>query len=426
MKKIDAVLKISLVVIITLGTIVFAGCNTDSNSVDINSSYDAIKKEYANNPSNTEIAFIYNAINGKISEYPKTVPDFINLPIECLIDTVGADERVNIEYIADEDYDNGLIIAQEPKSGEKWVDGAELTLTVNRKLSDINCKVGHMCVSSGKPYFVVTYRDSDNNRRGAIWADEGVIVNDEISRIYADNGSVYYNDQSGVRKLNGESVLELSVEDPPYFLVNDEKIYYFYKEEAGIYCYNMNDRSNSLIHDEFTLFIANSDYIIFQYIYDIIILDSKNNTVVKQIHSDKIEKIIADFSLDGDNLYYVLITYYENGKEKSELIKYSIEKDTHTTVMETSELVSDIYTVDDKIVYSSYVDDSFGIKYVDMRTMRSKFYNLETDIAYDLLFDGQQIIYTDKDYTTMTLEIYSISVFTGETKKIGSFAFGYE
>ena len=97
MKKIDAVLKISLVVIITLGTIVFAGCNTDSNSVDINSSYDAIKKEYANNPSNTEIAFIYNAINGKISEYPKTVPDFINLPIECLIDTVGADERVNIE-----------------------------------------------------------------------------------------------------------------------------------------------------------------------------------------------------------------------------------------------------------------------------------------------------------------------------------------
>lgn len=266
MKKLMQYLKVLVAVIIVLETIVLAGCNTVNHTANINSSYDAIKTAYAKDPSNSEIAFIYDAINNQISEYPKTVPDFINLPIVSIIDAIGADERIHIDYANDDNYENGIIIAQEPKAGDLWDDGVVVNLTVNRKYSAVNSKWSNMSLSLDKLYLLSGYFDNDYNLRGTIWADEEKLIDGEITRIYAENGNVYYNDGNEVNRLNGESVLQVPGQERLYYAVMDEKIYYIDEEEDNeynkLYCYNIDSKTSTLINEGRMLFIVSSDYII--------------------------------------------------------------------------------------------------------------------------------------------------------------------
>jgi len=179
----------------------------------------------------------------------------------------------------------------------------------------------------------------------------------------------------------------------------------------------MNDKTNTLINDERMIFIVNSDYIICRDTHDIIIMDNKSYKIIKRIHC---ERMIVDFSLDKDNLYFVQYERYGNREAKSELSKYSIKQDTQTTVLDSNEMVSNIIAIDDKIVFFSKVGNQIGIKYIDMRNMEDKSFTLENDDrldssnnVMDILFDGQRIIYGKQDQT-----FYSICIFTGETKKI--------
>lgn len=129
--------------------------------------------------------------------------------------------------------------------------------------------------------------------------------------------------------------------------------------------------------------------------------------------------MILECSIDKDNLYFVQYAYNEKGKDKFEIIKYSIKQDTQTTVFEPDELGSNIFAIDDKLVFFTRENDQTLIRYLDMRNMENKIFHVEIDITKgddiitDILFDGQQIIYEKGDRT-----LYSICIFTGETKKI--------
>lgn len=450
MKKLTQYLRIVVIFILVLEAVISAGCNTvnntavnssnnaantadiDStndatntadingsngtiNTADINSSYEAIKKAYADNPSNSEISFIYDAINNEISEYPKTVPDFIDLPIECIIDAIDTDAKIHIEYADDDNYENGIIIAQEPKKGAAWDDGVVVNLTVNRKYSSINSKQGYMGESLGKLSLLTTTYNGDT---GTIWADGEKLVEGEITRIYADNGNVYYNDGSGVNRLNTKGVSKVLEKKTIQHVVNNENIYYrdIENEDGNFYCYNMNDKTDSLIYDGKVMFLyANSDYIICYSPHDIFILDNESYKIIKKIHS---EKMIVDCSLDKNKLYFVQKTYSSNGKDRVELTKYSIKQDEQITILDSNEPIGSIFAADDKIILIQYLNkNEAGFRYIDMRNIENKFFTIDNDffesIIIDILFDGQRIIYEKEDGT-----FYSISIFTGETKKI--------
>ncbi len=199
MKK-RALLGIIIGVVTVTATLVLAGnvynksaninnSNDTANTADINSSYDAIITAHDEDPSNSEISFIYDAINNQISGYPKTVPDFTHLPIDCIIDAIGTSERIHIEYTDYDNYENGIVISQEPAAGAAWDDGVFVNLTVNRKYSDINstCLRGNIGESSGKLYLLAT---TNNREKGTIWADGEKSADGEITRLYVDNGNV--------------------------------------------------------------------------------------------------------------------------------------------------------------------------------------------------------------------------------------------
>lgn len=423
MKKIIQYLRINIVVIIILATIVFAGCDTGNNSADINRSYDAIKKEYANNSTNSEIAFIYNAINNDISEYPNKVPDFVDLPIECLIDAVESDERINIEYIADDNYDNGIIVAQEPEAGAPWDNGGAVNLTVNRKYSDINSYWGYMSKSSDNNYLL-----SSSNREGAIWADGQKLVDDEIVKLYVDDGVVYYNNPSGVYKLSSHNVKQILEENILIYKVINNKLYYI-KNGGKLYCYNMNDNTDTLVYNEPTmLFLVNSNYITCWKPHDVFILDKENYTVIKELH---FEGSITGCYHSNENVY---VLEMEHTTEQKHLItKYNITQNTKTTVFESDQVATNLLAVDDKIVFLNAVDNQLGFRYIDTENMDDKYFPIENyDVTKlnkkinDFMFDGHQIIYNEIDSSADMSTFYSISIFTGEKKKIGSFAVGDE
>jgi len=422
MKKSMQYLRIVLIVIIVLEAIILAGCNTVNNTADINSSYDAIKAACVNNSSNSEISFIYDAINNRISGYPKTVPDFINLPVDSIIDAIDTDERIHIEYANDDNYQNGIIIAQEPKAGAAWDDDVIVNLTVNRKYSSINSKNGSIGLSLDKLYLLPIYYDNKYKPYktiGAIWADGEKLIEGELSRLYVDKGNVYYNEGREIKRLNGESILKLPGDKPLYCAVINEKIYYLNQDKNDkLYCYNINDKTNTLIYDEPVIIIVNSDdYIIYRNAHNIFILDNTSYTIIKHIHC---EELITDFSLDNDNLYFVKSIINDKGEDKFELTKYDIKQDTQKTVFESNELTSNILAIDDKIVFLQAVENKIGIRYIDMKNMENNFFTVENDDrldssgnVIDILFDGQRIIYEKQDQT-----FYSICIFTGETKKL--------
>lgn len=416
MKKKISVLRIVVIVIIVLETIVLAGCNTVNNTANINSSYDAIKAAYANNSSNSEVSFIYDAINNKISEYPKIVPDFINLPVDSIVDAIDKDKRINIEYADDDNYQNGIIIAQEPKAGAAWDDGVIVNLTVNRKYRDIKSQWGYMSESLDKLY-LLTNTDIAKGI-GQIWSYGEKLADGEMIKLYVDNGNVYYNDRRGVNKLDAEGASQVLGKYILTYTVINEKIYYVDRDTDGkLYCYNMNDKSNSPVTNEPVMFFyVNSDYIVCWNPHDIFIVDNESYKLIKAIHY---KNTITGCSLDKDNVYFVQTTFNDKGRGKSEIIKYNIKQDTQITVSDSGELVSNILAIDDKIVFFQYLDNQIGIKYMDMRNMENEYFTSDDDISdmnddvIDILFDGQQIIYEKEDRT-----FYSICIFTGETKKI--------
>ena len=72
------------------------------------------------------------------------------------------------------------------------------------------------------------------------------------------------------------------------------------------------------------------------------------------------------------------------------------------TIFYTKEMVEDIIAIDDKIVFQHSLDNQIGIKYIDMRNMENKYFDINDDILnsvddmIDFLFDGQRIIYEKK------------------------------
>jgi len=147
------------------------------------------------------------------------------------------------------------------------------------------------------------------------------------------------------------------------------------------------------------------------------LFDIKSYTLINAIH---FENIITGFSLDQDNVYILEMEYISNAEENHKITKYNITQDTQTTIYDTNEMVSNIFAIDDKIVFLNYVDNQVGIRYIDMRSMENKFINIEADLTMsdddvmDILFDGQQIIYETRDR-----RFYLICIFTGEIKEIG-------
>lgn len=412
MKK-RAFLGIIIGVVTVIATLVLAG-NVFNKTANINSSYDAIKAAHAQNPSNSEISFIFDAINNKITEYPKTVPDFTGLPIESIIDAIGKSERIYIEYTDDDNYENGIIIAQDPAAGAAWSDGVVVGLTVNRKYSSFNDKLGYMSESLGKLYILTS---SDNNDMGTIWADGEKLADGEIGRIYADNGNVYYRDSSGIYKLDAEGASQVLGKQTIQHVVNNGKIYYrdIENEENNFYCYNMNDNTNSFVTNVPVLFLyANTDYIVCHSPHDIFILDSENYTILKHIHC---EEFITDCSLDNDSIFYTKTKFDHMSTWIT--TKYNIKQDKQTTVLDLNEPVMVIMSAaDDKIILFQYTYESeAGFRYINMRNEEEKFfaieYNFFEDTIIDIMFDGQKIIYEKDDQT-----FYSLIIFTGETKKI--------
>lgn len=418
MKKIW-LLRIFLIVIVFLGAMVFAGCNTDNNTANINSSYDAIRAVHVKNPSNGEISFIYDAINNQISGYPKTVPNFINLPVASIIDVVGTDERMNINYVDDDNYENGIIIAQEPKAGAAWNDGIVVNLTVNRKYSDINSRSGYIGKSLDKLYFLT---NNYNTQQGKIWVNNSLIDTDtEIIKLQVDNGSLYYNDSSGVNIFDLQRTSQILGNEIITFSVFNEKIYYRAKDTDGkLYCFDIKDKTNSLIFDDLIMFTyINSDYIICHNPHDIYILDANSYEIIKHMHYEYGD-IITGCSLDSDNVYILHYKIDNSNVESCEITKYNIPQDEQTKIYETSKGVLGLQAIDDKIIFQYYLDGKNGFRYIDMRNMENKFFTVNEyevsrifDDIDDVLFDGQQIIYKKKDHT-----FYSICIFTGETKKI--------
>lgn len=278
----------------------------------------------------------------------------------------------------------------------------------------INSISGSMAISLGKLYLLSVYSASDNNYRGTIWVDGNKLIDGEITRICADNGNVYFSDSNGVNRFNGETTLQVPGNNACYAVMN-EKIYYLNKD-SKTFCYNMNDKTNTFINDEPMMYTVNSDYIIGYNTHDILIMDNKSYQIIKRLHYDKM--IFGLSSLDKANLYFVQYTYGGNEKDRFELTKYSIKQDNQITVLDSDERVGDIFAIDDKIVFL-YGVDNLSIKYIDMRNMEEKLFTVENDIydmnddIIDILFDGQRIIYKRRDQT-----FYSISIFTGETKKI--------
>lgn len=422
MKKKLLFLKIAVIVILVLETIVLAGGIIVNDIVDINSSYDAIKTAYVINQipfnsfmsSNSEISFIYDAINNKISKYPKTVPNFINLPIDSLSDAIDNDERINIEYADDDNYENGIIISQEPKAGAAWDDGITVNLTINRKYSSINSQWGYMSESLGKLYFLTSAYNSDS---GTIWADSEKLEENKMIKLYVDNGNIYYNDRGGVNKLNEKGALKV-LERTSLILnyaVLNEGIYYIDREDGKLYHHNMKDKTNLPVTNmPVMLFSVNTDYIMCWSPHDIFVLDAKSYKVIKSMHY---KSIITGCSLDNDNVYILQYKVDDNNVESREITKYNIKEDEQVTIFESNEGVSGLFAIDDKIIFIQYFDDRVGFRYINMRTMEEKFFIikhydiLDIDIN-DILFDGQRVIYKSD------LAFYSISIFTGEIKKI--------
>lgn len=411
-------LRIALILIIVL---VLAGCNTDNNTADINSSYDAIKTAHINDPSNGEISFIYDAINNQISGYPKTVPNFINLPFDSIMDAIGTDERVFIQYVNDDNYQNGIIIEQVPQAGAAWDDGVVVNLIVNRKYSSVNSKNGSMGLLSDKLYLLSDYYYIDNNQIGTIWTDGENLIEGEITKLYADNGNVYYDDNSGIYRLNGESILQVLEKKTAQYVVHNEKIYYRDIEKDGdIYCYNMNDKTNTFVHDKNVLFIyVTSDFIVLHSPHDIFILDNENYKIVKNIHS---ENTIFNSSVDNDSIYYAELIFHGNSilDQNQTITKYNIKQDAEITVFDSNDIFGDIFAIDDKIIFQHYLNNQVEFRYIDTRNMQNKSFIIENDHRLDsigdiidILFDGQRIIYEKRDRT-----FYSICIFTGETKQI--------
>ena len=425
MKKKRAALITVVIVIVAIEILVLAGGFIANNAGDINRSYRAIRSAYVFNhiPLNNflyakdEITFIYDAINNKISKYPKNVPNFINLPIDSIIDAIGADERFHIDYTNDDNYENGVIIAQEPKADEFWDDGVVVTLTVNRKYSDIKSIWGYMSQSSGSLYWL---SNTDTGIwGGAIWKDGTKIADDEITRIYVNNGNVYYSDNNAVYQLTAEGVLQevLGKQTRRYYVIN-EKIYYIDDDQdLRLYCYNMNDKTTSLVFDEpIMFFYINSDYIVCNIIHDVFILDTESYTVIKELHS---EDTYVGCSLDNDNVY-VLETEFTDDitKSRSRITKYDLKNDEQTEIFNSFEWVSGLLAIDDKIIFIHYTADyQMEFQYINTITMENKFFSSAIDIfgpdVGDILFDGQKIIYKQDD------AFYSICIFTGKTKKIG-------
>lgn len=416
MKKPILFVRIVVILIIVFQAVVLAGCNTVNNTAETNSSYDAIKAAYVNDPSNGEISFIYDAINNKISGYPETVPDFINLPVDSIIDAIDTDERIQIQYVDVNDYENGIIIAQEPEAGAVWDDDVNVNLIVNRKYNSINSKNGSMALSLDKLYILFGYFDSDHNKKGSIWADGEELVDGEITTICVDNGNIYYNDSNGVYSLKGESISQVLEKKTTQYAVNNEKIFYRDIEGDGnFYCYNMGDKTNSLIYDEPIMFIyVNSNYIVCHSPHDIIILDNESFKIVKIIHSNN---TIISCSLDNDKVYFAEMIFNNSSDQDAKITKYNIKQDALMTIFYTKEMVGDIIAVDDKIVFQHYLDNQIGIRYIDMRDMENKYFSIDDEILnsdddmIDFLFDGQRIIYEKKDQT-----FYSICIFTGKLR----------
>lgn len=425
MKKKMLFLRIVVIVIVALETLVLAGGVIVNNAVDINNSYDAIKAAYVINHiplnnflfSNNEIAFIYDAINNKISEYPKTVPDFINLPIDILIDAIDMDERIHIAYADDDNYENDIIIAQAPEAGALWEDGVIVTLTVNRRYSDIISKFGYMSESLGNLY-LLSKTDIVNKKRGVILSNGKKLVDNEMIKLYVNNGNVYYNDRSGVYKLSTEGASQVLEKQIYSYAVIDEKIYYTDKEDGKLYCYNMTDKATSLVIDEQIIFFyVNSDYIVCHNPHDIFILDHKSFTMIKNMHY---ENFITGCSLDNDNVYILEMEYIGIGEQKSKITKYNIKQDELTDIFNANEMVSTLLAIEDKIIFSHYTaDNQLVFQYINMRNMENKVYTVDVDIhdaeagIADILFDGQKII-----YKTEGQAFYSICIFTGKIKKI--------
>ncbi len=206
-------------------------------------------------------------------------------------------------------------------------------------------------------------------------------------------------------------------------VVYNNKIYYRDKEKNyDMYCYNINDKTNSfVIANEPILFLfVNSDYIVCLAPHDIIVLDNKSYKVIKKMHYEN--NVISCF-LDKDNVYFIETEYIDNTKglfkEKFILTKYNIKQDTQTTIVESNENeyegIFDVHAVDDKIIFfEQNINEQFGrYRYIDMRNMENKFFTVKTHGIIDELFNGQRIVYKTEDQT-----FYSISIFTGETKKI--------
>jgi len=431
MKKKMGFLKIIVIVVVALEILVLAGGFVANNAADSNRSYRAIKTAQVFNyvPLNNflyakdEIAFIYDAINNKISGYPTNVPNFINLPIDSIIDAVSADERVHIEYVKDDNYDNGVIIAQEPEAGKLWGDGVVVNLTVNRKYNDIQSMWGYMGESSGKLYLLA---DKYNSREGTIWKDGEKLIETEMIKLCIDNGNIYYLDYSGVNRLDAQGVSQVLAVKTLRYKVFDEKIYYA-GEDGFLYCYDLNDKTNTLVFDGPLMFFhVNSDYIVCHTPHDVSILDTQSYIVIKEMHC---EDLISGCSLDRDNVYISETEFIDDDitKTRSRITKFNLKQDEQTEIFYSYEDVFDLIAIDDKIIFTRFTTDyQQEFQYIDTRTMENKFFAPGIDMFSeknidDILFDGQKIIYKTSNWKdgAKEQEVYSICIFTGEIKKIG-------
>jgi outer membrane protein assembly factor BamB len=206
-----------------------------------------------------------------------------------------------------------------------------------------------------KFYFLSDYFDTDHNQRGTIWANGKKLSDGEITRIYVDNGNVYYNDLSGVYLLNAEGASQVLGVETLRYAVADEKIYYA-GDGNRLYCYNMNDKTNTLVFDGPLMFFhVDSDYIVCHSPHDIFILDTKSYTVIKEIHS---EDFTVGCSVDNDNVYVLEIEFTDDiTKSISRITKYDMEQDEQTEIFYSYETVSGLLAIDDKIIFTRYTED---------------------------------------------------------------------
>lgn len=414
-KKAKMFTKLTIIGIFIVEIIILASGYTINHIDNIRYSYDAIKVANVINHipfnnflfSNNELSFLYSTINNEVSDYPKTVPNLVGLPVDILTNIIDSNERIKIDYVSDSDHRNGIIIAQNPEAGTSWGNDVLVNLTVNRKYDCIHSKFGYIEKSIKTLFFASN--DSIMDR------SEKIMHIDNLIRLHLNNEILFYNDLDGINAIyNNNLVKHYPIKALNYFVLGDS-IYYIDRNNGyRLFCYNMNRMSNELVFNKaINAFFVNANYIICRDMHSIIIIDIHDNMIIKEINSTD---LISDLALDSDNVYYLQRTINSSHKQKWTIEKYNINTKISKTIYTSkdNEMISYLYAIDNQVVFLHYLGEKVRFGYIDTENMEYDDFIIQNKgNILDVLFDGQQIIYKSEEE-----DFYSISVFTGKIIKL--------